>query len=59
MGRETDQHDGQDGAGTRLPWTKPEIRRIELTPDEIAALRQADDPMALFLKMKRGGRAGK
>lgn len=36
----------------RKPWTKPVLRKIKLTDEEIASLRGAADPMALLLKMK-------
>jgi hypothetical protein len=35
------------------PWTKPVLRRIPLTDDELAQLRASEDPMALLLKIKR------
>lgn len=48
MSRPTDQ----DMDKKRKPWTKPELRPIDLTDDEKGALRISDDPMALLLKMK-------
>ena len=41
-----------EGKPAPKPWTKPELRRYKLTEEEIAALRAADDPMILLLKMK-------
>ena len=34
------------------PWTKPQLRKIPLTDNEVAQLRASDDPMALLLKIK-------
>jgi hypothetical protein len=48
MSRSTDQDTDKE----RKPWTKPELRRIDLTDDEREALRNSDDPMALLLTMK-------
>jgi hypothetical protein len=53
VSRPSDQKStGQGPAKPGKSWTKPELRKIELSDDEIAALRGAEDPMALLLKMK-------
>lgn len=41
-----------DPANKKKPWTKPELKKIKLTDDEVAALRASDDPMALLMKLK-------
>jgi hypothetical protein len=45
------------------PWETPGLRNIDLTDEEVAALRASDDPMALLFEMKPelagGNRAGK
>lgn len=33
-------------------WEKPELRKIDLTDEEVEQLRASDDPMALLLKLK-------
>jgi hypothetical protein len=33
-------------------WEKPELKKYDLTEDEIRQLRASDDPMALLLKLK-------
>lgn len=42
----------QNGEKAREPWTTPTLRSIDLTADEVAALRESDDPMALLFEMK-------
>lgn len=42
----------QDSEEAREPWATPMLRGIDLTADEIAQLRESDDPMALLFKMK-------
>lgn len=34
------------------PWEKPELRKYDLTEDEVAQLRASDDPMGLLLKLR-------
>lgn len=48
MDREADQGPGKG----RKPWKTPRLRKLELTEDEIARLRAAEDPMALLVEMK-------
>lgn len=48
MSRPTDQN----AQKSRKPWTKPTIRKIELTEEERAALLASKDPMALLGMIK-------
>jgi hypothetical protein len=45
---------GSDLGKARKPWKKPELRRVKLEDDEVAALRQSDDPVALLRRMWPG-----
>jgi hypothetical protein len=41
------------GPGKGLkPWKTPRLRKVELTEDEVARLRAAEDPMALVVEMR-------
>ena len=45
---------GMAAAGKdRKPWTKPLLRRIDLTSADAALLRAADDPAELLLKFRQ------
>lgn len=52
MSRTPDQQSaGQGSLNAPKPWTRPELRKIEYNDDEIAALRGAEDPIALLLRL--------
>jgi hypothetical protein len=42
---------GPEGKPALKPWTKPVLKKIELTEEEAAALRSSDDPMSLLRKL--------
>lgn len=48
MSREAGQSPGK---GLK-PWKTPRLRKLELTEDEVARLRAAEDPMALVVEMR-------
>jgi hypothetical protein len=37
---------------TRKKWTKPELRSIEVTGEELAAVRASGDPVVELIKLK-------
>lgn len=52
LGRTTDEQQADPGSKkVQKAWEKPEIRRGKLTEEELAALRQSDDPEGLLRKM--------
>lgn len=45
------QRAAPDSKKVRKPWKKPEVRRVNLTEEETAALRRSDDPQETLRKM--------
>ena len=49
---------GADRKPAKKPWKAPELRKFDLTQDEVARLRASEDPMSLLLEMRQGIKSG-